>query len=265
MKINRFILPAIAVAMLGAFAPASYAADVSAQEQPPEAPAAPKVTRHWSLSIEASPEFFAIDQDPHDAVGASFSKKPANGLADYYGKVGLGYTFDNNFVLGGSFQGTVKKNRTTAGTYTSDTYSYQVESTLGYKAKFDAFTLTPSVGLGYVWGSTGIFGATAASKDNPAFYYVVSLAGDYKINKQFTWNVFNVRWRDAFNYTWQTPKISTGVTYNFTDTDAVYANVGYSWKKVSAVGQSATAPFNPNYGTLDGDKWNIAIGYKKAF
>nr|WP_316652245.1 hypothetical protein [uncultured Gellertiella sp.] len=233
----------------------AFAADLSAPEAAPEAPAAaaPAVTHPWTFSIEGSPEFFAIDQKPGTQA------KEQGALADFYGKLGLSYTFDNHVVVGTSYQLTDKKNRADDGSSKDDTYGDQIEATLGYKYKIDTFTLTPSVGLGYAFGATGIYGDEATpSKDNNAAYYTVSLAGDWKLNKQWTWNVFNARWRDAFGYTWQTPKLSTGITYNVDDTTALYTNVGYAWKKVN----SGT---DPNFSDLDGDKWNVAVGLKKSF
>ena len=87
-------------------------------------------------------------------------------------------------------------------------------------------------------------------------YYALYLAGDWKLSKQWTWNVFNFRYRNAFSTTWETPKLATGVTYNIDSTNAVYASVGYSWKKT----ETTSAPYND----LAGDKWNIAIGYKHS-
>jgi hypothetical protein len=240
----------------------ALAADLSAPEPvPPAAPAATATPTHWSIEIEGSPEFYAINEDPHDPI----SKKPKNGIANYYGKASLSYTFDNPWVVGGSFEGQVKKNRNSNGDFIDNTYQSYLEGTVGYKFKWDAFTLTPSAGIGYTWGATGIYGDTAADKDQDAAYYALYLAGDWKLDKQWTWNVFNLRWRDAFNYTWKTPKIATGVTYSINSQNSIHATVGYAWKEVSSVGQASTPPFNPNYGSLDGDKWNIAIGYKYAF
>lgn len=42
-----------------------------------------------------------------------------------------------------------------------------------------------------------------------------------------------MRYRNAFDTTWLTPKVATGLTYSITDADAVSANFGYSRKKLS--------------------------------
>jgi hypothetical protein len=251
---------AIALLTLAASSPV-FAADLAAPEPAaPVAPAAPAPT-HWSLGFEFSPEWYAINQDPHDSP----SKKPENGIATYTGKVSLSYTFDNPWVIGGSYQSYIKKNRNSNGDFIDNTNQSFLEGTVGYKFKWDAFTLTPSAGIGYTWNATGIFGDTAADTNVDSAYYVLYLAGDWKLNKQWTWNAFNFRWRDAIDHTWQTPKITTGVTYSINSQNSVYANFGYAWKEVSSVGQASTPPFNPNFGSLDADKWNIAIGYKYAF
>jgi hypothetical protein len=234
------------------------AADLSTPEPAaPAAPAAPAPT-HWSLGIEWSPEFYAINEDPHDSP----STKPKNGIATYSSKASLSYTFDTPWVIGGSFEGEIKKNRDSNGDFIANTYQYYVEGTVGYKFKWDAFTLTPSAGVGYTWDATGIYGDTSEDKNRAALYYALYLSSDWKLNQQWTWNVFNLRWRDAFSFTWKTPKITTGVAYNINSRSSIYANVGYSWKEVSSVGQASTPPFNPNYGSLDPDKLDIAIGYK---
>jgi len=84
-------------------------------------------------------------------------------------------------------------------------------------------------------------------------YYFVQGALDWKLDSNWTWNVVSVRYRNAFNLTWITPKVSTGVTYTFDANNAVYANVGYAWKD------------NGNGQGLLADKWNIAAGYKYSF
>lgn len=213
-----------------ASAPVAQAADVSQPPVAEPAPAPAPVSHPWSFGLEFSPEW---KQSPG-----------SEGVwADWYFKPSLSYTFANNFVLGGSFQDTLRPNDEDAG--------YQLESTLGYKWKVAPnFTLTPAVGLGYAFGRAKI-DPTDAEAD--AWYWLVSLAADLKLSQKWTWNAFNVRWRDAFDYDWATPKVTTGITYAITPTDSVYTNVGYGWKE------------NTNTGDLDPDKVNWAVGYKHAF
>ena len=209
-------------------ATSAFAADLV--EAPP--PAAPT----WTIAIEGDPEFYAIDN----------GSNTARSLADTYFKFSVSHNFDNNFVGGIFIQPTFK---------TGGKSQYYAEASLGYKIKItDAFTLTPSLGLGYTWHDTGIIKDADANANVP--YYALYLAGDWKLSKQWTWNVFNFRYRNAFSTTWETPKLATGVTYNIDSANAVYASVGYSWKKTD----TTSAPYND----LAGDKWNIGIGYKHS-
>jgi len=199
--------------------------------------APPLAAPTWTIGIEGSPEFYAIDN----------GSNAARSLADTYFKFSVSHTFENNFVGGVSFQPTFK---------TGGKTQFYGEATLGYKIKLtDTFTLTPSLGLGYTWHDTGIVKGSDTNSQLP--YYALYLAGDWKLNKQWTWNAFNLRYRNAFNATWETPKLTTGVTYNIDTYNAVYANFGYSWKKA----ETTKAP----YDQLAADKFNFAIGYKHSF
>ncbi len=202
------------------------------------ADAAPAPKPMNTLSIEASPEFF----------GAASSKHAAGDLADTYYKAALSHTFDNNFVIGGAFQFTQRAQEGGVGTSSSVD---QIEASVAYKLKMDAFTLTPGVLLGYGFGDQPkINPANNFSADG---YYAASLAGDLKIDSHWTWNVFNARYRNAFDYTWITPKIATGVTYKIDDNNAVYLSVANGWKDKG-----------DGKGLVE-DKYNIAVGYKYMF
>lgn len=225
MLFRKIIAPAgICLSM----ATPGFAADL-VEARPPAAPT-------WTIGIEGSPEFYAINN----------GSNTARSLADTYFKFSVSHSFDNNFVGGIFFQPTFK---------TGGKSQYYGEASLGYKIKLtDAFTLTPSLGLGYTWHDTGIIKGGDANAQVP--YYALYLAGDWKLTKQWTWNVFNLRYRNAFSTTWETPKVATGVTYNIDSTNAVYASVGYSWKKTD----TTSSPYND----LAADKLNIAIGYKHS-
>jgi len=234
----------------------AIAADLNA---PPESLPPPEPPHPWSLGIEISPEFYAIDQST-----STPSTKPAGSLASTVVKGTLSYGFSDNWAIRGSLEDEIKINRSipTGGTNFDDTYQYFAEATVGYKFKLDAFTLTPWAGLGYTWDATGINGNSADSINNDAGYYVFYLEGDWAFNENWTWNVFNLRYRNAFGYTWETPKVSSGITYHIDSQNLVYANVGYAWKKLSDRGGTTSGP---NIGSLDGDKWDLAVGYKRAF
>jgi len=191
----------------------------------------------WTIGIEGTPEFYAINN----------GSNTARSLADTYFKLSVSHSFENNFVGGLFIQPTFK---------TGGKTQLYAEASLGYKIKLsDSFTLTPSLALGYTWHDTGIVKGSDANAQLP--YYALYLAGDWKLDKQWTWNVFNLRYRNAFNATWETPKLATGVTYNIDTYNAVYASLGYSWKKA----ETTKAP----YDQLAADKISLAIGYKHSF
>ena len=168
--------------------------------------------------------------------------EPAGTLANVYGKLGISHVFGSGWELGGSFQSQV--NIESDG---GDTYRYYAEAHLGYKLKLDtAFTLTPSAAIGEVWGHTGITPANPS-----ALYYAFYLAGDWRLSPRWTWNVFDARYRNAFDFTWVTPKIATGIAYEINSQNSISTSVGYSWKD-SGKG-------------LKPDEITANLGYKYAF
>ena len=232
--LSLFILPLLA-------ATPAMAADLA--KPVAAAPAAAPTTT--TLTFEASPEFKA-------AAGAT-----QNDLADWYGKVGIGYVIAPGWTIGAAGQYTAKP----AANGFDNLYTGQVEGTVAYKYKLtDTLSVTGTAGLGYDWGNTGYVAGVASTSgtdlgnDDDSFgYYFVQGAVDYKLDSHWTWNVINARYRNAFNETWITPKVATGVTYNIDATDAVYVNVGYGWKD------------NGNGKGLVDDTYNIAVGYKYSF
>lgn len=225
--------------LLGVFlvgtAPA-HAADISATPNPilsPPGVPAPK----WTFGIEGSPEIYAIDNGDNRA----------GELNNIYYKLNLSRRFADGFVGGVSFQHAFKDD---------DKTQYYLEATLGYKfALSDSFSLRPSVGVGYTWQDTGII--RDADHNADIAYYLIALGADLKIAPHWTWNVFDVRYRNGFDATWVTPKVATGITYDFDVYNAVYMNVGYAWKELDTS--------SPPYNKLSGDKINFALGYKRSF
>ena len=179
-----------------------------------------------TVSLEFSPEWKTKD-------GSS---------ADDYVKFGFSHAFDNNFVMGTSFQYQWRPDNTSVD---------QLEGSVGYRFKSGAFTLTPSLVLGYGFGDHPRINHLVSTESEA--YYAATLAADIKLSDNWTWNAVNVRYRNAFSTTWITPKISTGITYKFDSSNAIYANVGYAWKDAG-----------DGKGLL-GDKWNVALGYKLSF
>ncbi len=215
----------VAAPLMLAAAPV-FAADLAPADLGPVK--APDKMLNWSVGLEVSPEYYATTK----------GSNKAGDYADTAIKASLAYSFDKNWVLNGSVQATLKNN---------NTEQYYAEAGLAYKFKWGDFTLTPQAALGDTWDATGLGDDGTAN----ALYYALYLAGDLKLNKQWSWTVFNLRWRDAFDYQWQTPKASTGLTYSFSDQAKLNLNVGYSWKNTGS--------------GYYGDKINIAAAMKYAF
>ncbi len=220
-------------ALLGGAALFAVQPALAADVAPPPAPSASN-----TIALEVNPEFYGVaDPKGRFSVGD---------IDDVNYKLALSHSFSNNVVLGGDIQYT---QRIPVGGVSSSVD--QAEITLGYKLKLDAVTLTPGVLLGYGFGDEPKI--NPANNFNSDAYWAVTLNGDLKLNSQWTWNVFSLRYRNAFDYTWITPKVATGITYNIDKTDAVYLSVGNAWKDKG-----------DGNGLLE-DKYNIAVGYKYSF
>ena len=215
----------IALSLAGAcMAPilSAQAADMSIPAPAPE--------RRTSIGLEFIPSYYARDSHSHQS----------GDWADNSLKLSLSHSFDTNWILGGRIETTFKP---------ADQYHYYGEGSLGYRFRFDRFSLTPSLGLGYTWDETGITIDGVPNSD--AFYYAFTLAGDFKLSQKWTWHAFNLRYRNAFDATWITPKAATGLSYAIDDANSISANVGYSWKDTGE--------------GLKGDKISAAFGFKHAF
>lgn len=199
----------LAAAAIAVAAPA-FAADASA-------PAAPKPASSTTFSFEG---------------GSEYTISSGN-YADFYIKPGISHTYGNGLIWAGSFQQVWKVN--------NDQQQF-LETTLGYNFKIDpTFTITSSAGVGYQWSSV-----PQAPAQNFG-YYVVNAGLNAKLAPQVTWTVVSARWRDAFGGGWQTPKLSTTLSYAWTPAAQIYATYGYGWKNGNA------------------DKYSVAAGLKLAF
>lgn len=191
----------------------------------PAAPAKPAPTTN-SFSFEAGSEY-AI-------TGGTYK--------DFYIKPGIAHTFADGIIWGGSFQQVwiAPSQAKPAG---SSEQQELLETTLGYNFKIDpTFTVTSSAGVGYFWDSNP--GAAPAQNYG---YYVLNAGLNAKLAPQLTWTVVSARWRDAFGGGWQTPKLSTTLSYAFTPVSSLYATYGYGWKNGAV------------------DKYSFAGGFKLAF
>jgi hypothetical protein len=209
MQIRTTLLAAAAIIVA---APA-FAADAGA-------PAAPKpASSSTTFSFEA---------------GSEYSIATGN-YADFYIKPGVSHTFSSGLIWGGSFQQVWKA--------APGQQQEALETTLGYNYKIDpTFTITSSAGVGYVWDSN-----PANSPAQQYGYYVLNAGLNAKLAPKLTWTVVSARWRDAFGGGWETPKLSTSLSYALTSAAQIYASYGYGWKNGNA------------------DKYSVAGGVKLAF
>jgi len=217
----------VAAGILAGIAAPAYAADVIAPEPAPQATApAPKPVTDF-LTLEASPEWGAV---------SPYTYK------DWYAKIGYSHVFANGLSWGASLQETFPKTGKTAT---------QPETTLGYKWKFANLSFGLSGGVGYTTGTVGGHGANKG--DTVGAYYLASASLDDKLSSKWTWNVINARYRNAFDETWITPKVATGLTYQIDPRQSAYVSVGYAWKDTG------------DGNGLVADKLNLALGYKVGF
>lgn len=223
-----------------------------------------------SVSITFGPEMYATS-DYHNNHG-----KPSGEVKDWATKFSYSHTFENNVVLGGSVAYTAWYNdlEAKANHPASTLNKTAFEASAGYKIKLDTITITPALGLGYVAGwakvnnlnndpSTNAACSTtnSSSTDGDCFkpepYYFFTLAMDWKVTSDLTWNVVNLRYRDAWDGNWNTPAIGTGLSYNLTSDDAITVSTSYSW----ANKWSHTVETSSKYA----DSYNVMFGYKHAF
>ena len=202
-------------------------------------------------TVSSGSNTFQAEFDTEFQESNSKTASPKKGdVADYYGKFTLAHTFDGGVVISGFFQPQYDLHPGK-----TNLWKYYTEGDIGYKIKLsDWFTLTPSAGIGGVFGDTGVNPSSKTNKNPDAAYYAFYLAGDLKLSSSWTWNVFNLRYRDAFSYRWITPKVATGITYNVSKYAALYGTVGFSWKDTGTGGNSG----NP-------DKLNVGAGVKVNF
>jgi hypothetical protein len=167
-----------------------------------------------ALSLEVSPEVKANNGD----------------YSDTYLRGAYAHTFGNGLIWGASVQYTFKP---------GNDDSVQGETTLGYRWHLNEIWSVPfNGGIGYYWDQQSSF-----SPSQQFAYYVFNLGLDMKINANWTWNVVSARYRDAFEGGWQTPKVISGFTYAVDRQNAVFVNVGYSWKN----GAPSTITFTGGY------------------
>lgn len=181
-----------------------------------------------TIAFEVSPEIYARSTSTHTAGDYAATQT----------KLKISHSFASNWFLSGFAQLNFKEN---------DTQHFFAEGAVGYRFDISTFALKPSVAIGDTSGATGL----GKNENASALYYAVYLSGDLKLNSQWTWNVFDLRYRNAFDYTWITPKAATGLTYEWSPGRSVYWSAGYAWKDTGT--------------GLKGDKINLALGLRHSF
>lgn len=135
-------------------------------------------------------------------------------------QVDLSHSFDNKVSISGSV-----KYYDTAGTSDSKT---NVQFGIGYTYEIGKLALTGSVGAGQHF---------IHSDDSTSFpYYYVTLAGSVPITEKWTWNIFRVRYRNAFDSAndYDTPEIATGVNYSIDAHNSVSLMIERDWSDGTA-------------------------------
>lgn len=158
------------------------------------------------------------------SIGATFTTE--RGPEDFSSTTGsdwqidLSHTFDNKV----SISGTVKY-YDTAGTSNSKT---NAQFGLGYTYEFGKLSLTGTVGIGQHF---------IHSDDSTQFpYYYVSVAGTVPIAEKWTWTMFRLRYRNAFDTSndYDTPEVATGVGYKFDAHNSVSLFIERDWSNGTA-------------------------------
>jgi hypothetical protein len=190
-----------------------------------------------AFSVDAHADETLVAPQFANSIGVEFApefRARSGALVDDYVKANFAHTFESGLISATTFQFTDRM---------SGNATYRIETTLGYSIKLnETWSLPLSGGVGFRWDED------PASQPGPTFAYYVFNAGlNMRISDSWTWNTISARWRDAFEGDWQTPKITTGLTYAIDQRNSIYANVGYAWKN----GQP--------------DKISIAAGYKYGF
>lgn len=214
----------LAIGAFAAMASAATAADLGTVKQPDGTIAPPA---NW-IGLEVSPSFYATNSGGH----------VAGHYDDTSVKLTYQHRFDSAFALGGSLKDDIKQD---------GKHQFYAETKAGYRFDFGRFSLTPAATLGVTWNDTG-FGP---SGDATTAYYAFYLAGDLALSEKLIWTMFDLRYRDAFDYVWVTPEVTTGLTYKMTEADRVYGNASYSWK---GTGDG-----------LHGDTYSFALGVEHGF
>lgn len=129
-------------------------------------------------------------------------------------KVAYSHTFDNNAILAASV------------TYFDVSYR-------------DAWHLNSQIGLGYKYELSDVFsvvgvasiGSRMQSDDVNFPYYALHASLDWRLLPSVTWSVLNLRYRNAFNtsYDFDTPGVGSSVAFRLDETKSVSFSFLREW------------------------------------
>jgi len=191
--IKNLLLSAVAAITLTT---AAGAGDLpSKQSAPAPTPVASTLSSDTTLSFGFAAE---SNKDVYDTANK------------YVYTLGIERNIGNGFFVGGNF-GTdqVQPN--------NGAIKQQLEGVVGYKAPLGPITAKGSVGFGERF-----------TEGNNFPYYVARLGADYRISDSITWNAAQYRYRSAFDTSangYESHQFGTGLTYNFLQNQALYANI----------------------------------------
>lgn len=130
-------------------------------------------------------------------------------------QIDVAHSFDNKFSLAGSV-----KYYDTAGT---SNYKVNAQLGIGYTWEIGTFALTAGAGVGQHF----------IPADDPSNfpYYYFTLAGALPLDEKWTWNVFRLRYRNAFDTSndYNTPEAAMGVTYRLDARNSVSLYIERDW------------------------------------
>lgn len=134
-------------------------------------------------------------------------------------QIDAAHTFDNKVSISGSV-----KYYDTAGTSNSKT---NAQIGIGYTYDLGKLALTGTVGIGQHF---------IHSDDSGSFpYYYITLAGAVPINEKWSWTMFRLRYRNAFDTSndYDTPEVATGVNFKLDAHNTVSLFIERDWSNGS--------------------------------
>jgi opacity protein-like surface antigen len=200
---KTLLLSAVAVIAL---ASAGIAADLPKKKKTEPAAAAPVVS---AVPTEKPVQVASADT----TIALGFGMESNDGVYDtankYAYKVAVERNIGGGAFVGGNFQ-------TSQTQPNNGAIKQNIEVIGGYKLPMGPVSVKGSLGVGERY-----------TDGNNFSYYVARAGADYKLTDSITLNAAQYRYRNAFDTTnnYQSHQIGTGMTFNYTQNQAIYANV----------------------------------------